>query len=166
MELTEKKKLPPMLARLKKKGKLKLKKEDILKFGTKKEVNFLKEVSGIRKTDIFFKAHIAIEKLDPEYRNDPNADPEWTNGALDALGNIIDIFYKTLSREVSALLRQSPSEKQDDVKLLYKAKNMLQRLIEEYEDDPNADPEWVNGAINAIVEFGEELGIDLQVGGE
>ena len=30
--LTEKKKLPPMLARLKKKGKLKLKKEDILKY--------------------------------------------------------------------------------------------------------------------------------------
>jgi hypothetical protein len=45
MELTEKKKLPPMLARLKKKGKLKGKvsKEDIMKFGTREEIEFLKE---------------------------------------------------------------------------------------------------------------------------
>jgi len=39
--LTEKKKVPPMLARLKKKKKLK--KEDILKYGTREEVEFLKE---------------------------------------------------------------------------------------------------------------------------
>jgi hypothetical protein len=38
--LTEKKKVPPMLARLKKK---KLKKEDIFKYGTKDEIQFLKE---------------------------------------------------------------------------------------------------------------------------
>jgi hypothetical protein len=39
MELIEKKKVPPMLKRMKKK----LKKEDILKYGTKEEVEFLKE---------------------------------------------------------------------------------------------------------------------------
>ena len=41
--ITEKKKLPPMLARLKKKGKLKLKKEDIEKYATKAEKLALKE---------------------------------------------------------------------------------------------------------------------------
>lgn len=41
--ITEKKKLPPMLARLKKKGKLKLKKEDIEKYATTEEKEMLKE---------------------------------------------------------------------------------------------------------------------------
>jgi hypothetical protein len=40
--LIEKKKVSPMLARLKKRKKLK--KEDILKYGTKEEVQFLKEM--------------------------------------------------------------------------------------------------------------------------
>ena len=43
MQLTEKKKLPPMLARLKKKGKLKLKREDIDKYATEDEKKQLKE---------------------------------------------------------------------------------------------------------------------------
>jgi len=41
--ITEKKKLPPMLARLKKKGKLKLKKEDIEKYATEREKRYLRE---------------------------------------------------------------------------------------------------------------------------
>ena len=38
-----------MLARLKKKGKLKLKKEDILKYGTEEEIETLKEVRSLFK---------------------------------------------------------------------------------------------------------------------
>lgn len=67
--ITEKKKLPPMLARLKKKGKLKIKTEDIEKYATEEEKKLLKEDRSERNS---FKLFIYTDNA--AFEPDPNTE--------------------------------------------------------------------------------------------
>jgi len=71
--ITEKKKLPPMLARLKKKGKLKIKKEDIEKYATDEEKKILKEAGfeGNAKRNTF---NLIIHTDNAAFEPDPNTE--------------------------------------------------------------------------------------------
>lgn len=118
--LTEKKKLAPMLARLKKKGKLKLKREDIQKYGTEEEIKKLNE-------DVY----------------------GYQGGNAPASQSEEDAYQEGITE----------GETQTEGKLSM----ILIRLGKKYEDDPNANEEWINGAKYALLEIAEEFGMDLDI---